>query len=62
MKEIILILIALVIACVIFFAIGYDAGYQYVIHNQYAEECEHSDNCYHIVIDGNAYEYEFDKE
>lgn len=36
------------------------AGYYHVIHNQYYEECPHSNNCYHIVIDGNVHEYEYD--
>lgn len=56
------IILTIIVSLVITVAVGFYAGYQYVIHNQYYEECPHADNCYHIVIDGNAHEYEYATE
>ena len=58
MKKIVITTIAIIILVVSCVASFY-AGYHYVIHNQYYEECEHYDNCYHIIIDGNIHEYEY---
>lgn len=49
-----------ILCLIICITIGFFIGYWYVIKNQYVEECKHYDNCYHIIVDGNAYEYEFD--
>ena len=59
MKKIIIATVAmaiLIISCVASFY----AGYYHVIHNQHAEECSDYPNRYHIIVDGNVYEYEFD--
>ena len=59
MKKVIIALVAFIVliaACII----SYYAGYYHVIYNQHAEKCPDNTNCYHIIIDGNVHEYEFE--
>lgn len=59
MKKIIIAL-SIIASLAIAVTIGFFAGYHYVIKNQHAEECSDYPNRYHIIVDGNVYEYEFD--
>lgn len=59
MKKLIISIIAFVVlvaACVT----SYLAGYYHVIYNQHAEKCPDYPNRYHIIIDSNVHEYEFE--
>ena len=49
----------LIASCAASYFIGYNRGYDHVILNQYAERCSDYDNRYHIIVDGNIYEYEY---
>lgn len=59
MKKIIIALV-IIVSLAITATVGFFTGYWYVIKNQYAEECSDYPNRYHIIVDGNVYEYEFD--
>lgn len=58
MKKIIITLV-IILSLIIALIVGFYSGYYYVIKNQYAEKCSDYPNRYHIIVDGNIYEYEF---